>query len=145
MKLSKFGPALTDFVPANFTSAVEQLFNEQIENFSKMNHFIPAIDILENEKSFEIQVSVPGMLKEDFKIEVDGEKLVVSGERKMKNEEVAKTFKKIETKYGSFSRTFIIPKNVDSKSIEAEYLNGILVLTLLKSEELKTTKQIIIK
>jgi HSP20 family protein len=99
------------------------------------------VDIIENEKAFEIHVAVPGMNKEDFKIDFKENLLTVSGERKYTREKDEKRFKSIETQYGSFSRRFSLPENVDAEKIQAKYNNGILELTVPKDEKkaLKTT------
>jgi HSP20 family protein len=81
------------------------------------------------------------MNKEDFKIDLNEKYLTISGERKYKNETKEQNFHSIETQYGSFSRSFTLPENVDSTKIAASYANGILEVNVPKDEKkaLKTT------
>jgi HSP20 family protein len=89
-----------------------------------------------------VQVAVPGLNKEDFKIEINDNYLTVSGERKFSNEKKEKNFHSIETNYGSFSRSFTLPDNADGSNIAAKYNNGILELVIPKDEK-KILKQTI--
>jgi HSP20 family protein len=100
------------------------------------------VDIIENENAFEIHFAVPGLNKDDFNIEIKDNYLTVSGERKFSNEKKDKNFHSIETNYGSFSRSFSLPENVNADKTQAKYTNGILELTLPKDEK-KALKQTI--
>jgi len=130
-----------DFIPTTFSSLVDKFFNESLARTGGST-FIPKVDIIENKDSFEIQLAVPGLNKEDFKIELNDNYLTISGERKFSNEKKERTFHSIETHYGSFSRSFSLPENIDASKIDAKYNNGILELTLPKDEK-KALKQTI--
>jgi HSP20 family protein len=130
-----------DYVPTTFSNLVDKFFNESLARTGGST-FIPKVDIIENTDSFEIQLAVPGLNKEDFKIELNDNYLTVSGERKFTNEKKERTFHSIETHYGSFSRSFSLPENVDGTKINAKYNNGILELTIPKDEK-KALKQTI--
>jgi len=130
-----------DFVPTTFSNLVDKFFNESLARTGGST-FIPKVDIVENPNSFEIQLAVPGLNKEDFKIELNDNYLTVSGERKFTNEKKERTFHSIETHYGSFSRSFSLPENVDASKINATYTNGILELLIPKDEK-KALKQTI--
>lgn len=130
-----------DYVPTTFSTLVDKFFNESLARTGGST-FIPKVDIIENTESYEIQLAVPGLNKEDFKIELNDNYLTVSGERKFTNEKKEKTFHSIETHYGSFSRSFSLPENVDATKINAKYNNGILELTIPKDEK-KALKQTI--
>jgi HSP20 family protein len=99
------------------------------------------VDIYENEKSFELHVAVPGMKKDDFKLDLKDNFLTISGERKFTREKNDNNFHSVETQYGSFSRAFSLPENVDGSKISAKYADGILEVSLPKDEKkiLKTT------
>ena len=129
-----------DYVPVTFSSMIDRYFNDSMTR-SGGSTFVPKVDILENEKSYELQVAAPGISKDDFKIELNDNVLTVSGERKFTNEKKDKNFHSIETQYGSFTRSFTLPENVDSSKIDAKYNNGILELTIPKDEKkvLKST------
>ena len=130
-----------DFVPTSFSTMIDRFFNESLARTGGST-FVPKVDIAEGEKSFELQIAAPGLSKDDFKIEVNENYLTVSGERKFTNEKKEKNFHSIETQYGTFSRSFSLPENVDATRILAKYNNGILELTIPKDEK-KVLKQTI--
>ena len=102
----------TDYVPTTFSSLVDRFFNDSLTR-SGGSSFVPKVDIIENENSYELHVAAPGLNKEDFNIEVKDNYLTVSGERKFTNEKKDKNFHAIETQYGSFSRSFVLPEHID--------------------------------
>ena len=130
-----------DFVPTSFSNLVDQFFNDSLTRTGG-SRFVPKVDIVENENSFELHVAAPGLTKEDFKIEVNDGQLTVSGERKFSSEKKDKKFHTVETQYGSFVRSFSLPENADAEKINAKYNNGILELTIPKNEK-KALKQTI--
>jgi HSP20 family protein len=138
MNLIRYNSA--DYVPATFSSLIDRMFSDTMTR-SGGSQFMPRVDIVENEKTYEIHVAVPGMNKEDFQLEVKDNFLTVSGERKFETEKKEANWHSIETQFGSFSRTFSLPENVDSAKINAKYNNGILEVSLPKDEKkaLKTT------
>lgn len=125
----------------------------------------PAVNILENDAEFRIEVSAPGMKKEDFSIDMEENRLTISAERRYAhqegngNEKAGKSknskdnggsnerYTRREFGYSQFSRSFMLPENVDPERIEANYQDGILQLTLPKREEQqrKQRRQINIK
>ena len=131
-----------DFIPTSFSNLIDRFFNESLSrNGGAVYSFVPKVDIVENEKAYEIHVAVPGMNKEDFKLDLNDSLLTISGERKFTKEKKENSFHSIETQYGSFSRSFTLPENVDANNISAKYVNGILEITVPKDEKktLKTT------
>ncbi len=107
---------------------------------SPMESTIPAVNVKEEEDEFEIQVAAPGMEKEDFNINLDGNLLTVSSEHEEKEEEEKKggDFSRREFSYQSFYRTFSLPENtIDSEKIMAKYKDGILRIKLPKLEHAK--------
>jgi HSP20 family protein len=142
MSLVRYNSTLNDFVPTTFSNLIDRFFNESLSRTGGSAYsFVPRVDIVENEKAYEIHVSVPGMNKEDFKLDLNDNYLTVSGERKFTKEQKDKNFHSIETQYGTFSRSFGLPENVDAGKINAKYVNGILEITVPKDEKktLKTT------
>lgn len=140
MSIVRFNTVMDDFVPTTFNHLIDRFFNESIgRSGGSAYSFVPKVDIIETEKAFEINLAVPGMKKEDFRIDLKDRHLTVSGERKFTKDE--KQFRSVETQYGAFSRAFVLPENVDGEKIEAKYDSGILELVLPKDEKklLKTT------
>ncbi|HEY0652143.1 MAG TPA: Hsp20/alpha crystallin family protein [Chryseosolibacter sp.] len=142
MSIVRYNSTLNDFVPTTFSNLIDKFFNESLSRQGGSAYsFVPKVDIVENEKAFEIHVAVPGMNKEDFKIDLNDNFLTISGERKFTAEKESNNFRSIETQYGTFSRSFAMPDNVDAAKISASYTNGILQLVIPKDEKktLKTT------
>lgn len=125
---------------------VERMFNETASNFTRLETFVPRVDIVETDKAYEIHLAAPGMKKEDFKVELTEGRLTVSGERKFQKEEGDKrTYHRVETQYGSFTRSFLLPDDVKVDSISAEYVDGILKLHLPKDEKKAQVARIEVK
>ncbi|HSF55302.1 MAG TPA: Hsp20/alpha crystallin family protein [Algoriphagus sp.] len=132
MKLVRYNQ-LDNQVPATFSGMLDRFFNDSFG--STLKQFNPAVDIAEDEKSYEIHVAVPGIKKSDFKIDLVDGKLTISGERKMEEKKEGKNFHSVETQYGSFRRSFFIPEDVIEESVEASYEDGVLKLVLPKKEK----------
>jgi HSP20 family protein len=124
--------------PQSFNSILNSFFEESKIKTSNIN-FMPQADIVEKEKRYEINMSLPGISKEDVKISLDRDLLTVEGERKQVVGEDGSKFLKREISYGKFSRSFSLDK-IDASKIEAEFANGILSIVLPKlAEEPVTT------
>lgn len=132
MKLVRYNQ-LDNQVPATFSGMLDRFFNDSIG--STLKQFSPAVDIAEDEKSYEIHVAVPGVKKSEFKIDLIDGKLTISGERKQEEKKEGKNFHSIETQYGSFRRSFFIPEDVIEENVEASYEDGVLKLVLPKKEK----------
>ena len=142
MSIVRYNSALNDFVPTSFSNLIDRFFNETVSRSGGSAYsFVPRVDIVENEKAFEIHVAAPGMNKDDFKLDLNDNFLTISGERKFTKEQNENNFRSIETQYGTFSRSFSLPENVDGGKINAKYVNGILEITVPKDEKkiVKTT------
>lgn len=107
---------------------------------------LPAVDISEKEKSFEITAELPGMDQKDVEIRLANGNLIIRGEKKEDKEEKKKGYHVCERHYGSFERVFNLPKGIDADKIEAQFSKGVLKLTLPKAPEaLKAEKVVPIK
>lgn len=141
MSIVRYSTA-NDFVPTSFSNLIDRFFSDSLARTGGSAYsFVPKVDILENEKGYEINVAVPGLNKEDFKIDLNDNFLTVSGERKFSKERKENNLHLVESQYGNFSRSFSLPENVDASKINAAYTNGILEITIPKDEKktLKTT------
>lgn len=134
MSLVKYRNGATGYYPTNMGGLLERFFNDSLYDNTQVQNFVPEVDILESEKTYEIHFAVPGFEKDNFNLNVDDKMLTVSGERKFKEEESDKKYKSVRTSYGSFERTFTLPKNVNATKIEANYKNGILEVIIPKDE-----------
>ncbi|MEO5602828.1 MAG: Hsp20/alpha crystallin family protein [Cyclobacteriaceae bacterium] len=142
MSIARYNTAMNDFLPISFGNLVERFFNESVSRSGGASYaFVPKVDIIENETAFEIHLAVPGVSKEDFKIDLKDHHLTISGERRFGTEKSENNFKLMESQYGTFRRSFALPENVDGEKINASYKDGILALVVPKDEKklLKTT------
>lgn len=143
MTLIKYNP--NGFKPATFGNFVDRFFNDDFFGGRSVTSFSPQVDIAESDKEFEIQFHLPGINKEDVSIDVKNDRLTVSGERKMKEEKNEKNYHSVESYYGSFSRSFYLPDNVNLEKIDASYKDGILNIILPKDVKKEAKKTIAIK
>lgn len=100
---------------------------------------VPAVNISERQDHFEISLAAPGMKKDDFNIDVEGNLLTISAETEQKREEKEERHTRQEYNYTSFSRSFTMPDGVMRDKIDAHYENGLLKLILPKTDEAKKT------
>jgi len=107
--------------------------------------FIPKVNTREGENAYHIEVELPGIKKEDVDVKVDGNVLTISGERKLKDEVKEEDYYKVESRYGSFSRSFTLPEKVDVEHIHAEADNGIVEIIIPKLTIDTSSKKIEIK
>lgn len=130
----------------NWPSFVDEFFNTDFwPSFLDVNtrYSVPAVNILEEDNEYRIEVIAPGIDKKDVKINLEDDVLTISSERKEENEEKDKHYMRREFNYTAFSRSFVVPEEVDAEKISAEHKNGILTLHLPKKEEVvkKTHKR----
>ncbi len=128
------------------------IFNDFFDNnwMVKTNATAPAINVIENEHDYRIEVAAPGMTKEDFNVQIDeSNNLVISMEKKNENKEENKNgrYLRREFSYSKFQQTIILPDDVDKEKISAEVKDGVLNVTLpkLSVQEVRTQKNIEIK
>ena len=116
------------------------LMNWGLNNNSSTNTTIPAVNIRETNDNFVVDMAAPGMTKNDFTIELDGDMLTISSEKNFEQEiKEGERFTRKEFSYQSFRRSFQLSKAVvDADKIEARYENGLLHLVIPKKEEAKT-------
>ena len=120
---------------------LSRLFEEQLgagrEEALTSGAFIPAVDVYEDEHGIQLKLEVPGIDQKDLDIKVENNVLTVSGERKFEKEEKEENFRRVERRYGSFSRSFTLPNTVNTDDITADYNNGVLTVRLAKRAEAK--------
>lgn len=128
-------PSFPTFFDDFFTS---DLFNWNNNHYSPTQTTIPSVNIRETNDNFEVEMAAPGMRKDDFKVELNGNTLTISSNKKYENEDNHDGYSRKEFSYQSFQRSFTLPKDVvDEDKIGAHYENGLLRLTIPKKEEAK--------
>lgn len=100
----------------------------------------PSVDVVETNDTVVVKAELPGMEPKDVDISVSDDRLTIKGERKAEKEEKGKTFYRMERCYGSFSRTIELPASVEADKAKADYKNGVLEITLPKTEQVKAKK-----
>ena len=126
-------------------SLFDSFFNRGLGEFFG-NDFLndsPSVNIIENEKDFRIELAAPGLDKGDFNIKVEDDHLLISAKKETKQEESEEgKFVRREFSYSSFQRSFRLPDTVNGEDIKANYENGVLLVTLPKSEKVETARVI---
>ena len=106
----------------------------------------PAVDVVNKEKAYEITAELPGMDESNIDVKFSDGMLTIKGEKKEEKEEKKKDYYLSERRYGSFQRAFAVPDGVDTDKIDAQFKNGVLMVTLPKTAEAqKSEKKIEIK
>ena len=116
------------------------------EEIARARANVPAVDIAETDKAFEVSAELPGMSDKDVTVELVNGDLRIKGEKKEEREEKNKDYYLSERSYGAFERRFRVPEGVDTDKIEASFKKGVLTVTLPKSPEaVKSEKKIAVK
>lgn len=123
--------------PNTLSDMFQNIFDNDYNDFWSKRMSDPSANILENADNFQLELAAPGMNKEDFKIQLENNILTISAELEDEKREEGKNYTRKEFYYGSFSRSFTLPKSVDLDKIQADYVNGVLKVTLPKKEEAK--------
>lgn len=140
MTLVKYRKPQYNLFSNRFSSIMDEFFRDIAP--AGDHSFIPGIDISETDEQFLISAEIPGVKKEEINIDLEEGRLTISGKRSFQDEEEGKTFHRVETRYGSFNRSFQLPDNVDEENITASYKDGLLNITINKTEEKTSKKQI---
>ena len=123
-------------------SVFDDFFKPWNEWFDNGNLFgrtmkVPAVNITEHKNEYLVSLAAPGLKKEDFRIDVEGNMITISSEKKDTIEEKDEKFTRKEYSYSSFSRSFTLPDEVNMEKIEAMYEDGVLKISLPRREEAK--------
>ena len=118
---------------------VSNFFSEASDG-GPTGRMLPSLDLSETDTGVEVRMDVPGIKAEDIDIQLTGNVLTVSGHRKEEKEEKGKTFHRVERRSGSFSRTLTLPSAVQDDKVDAQYRDGVLTISMHKTEEAKARK-----
>ena len=99
--------------------------------------WLPPVDIVETPEALELRADMPGLKASDLDIKVENGVLTIRGDRKDEDESKGATYHTYERRYGSFARSFALPKLVDAENVKARYVDGVLTVTLAKKPEAK--------
>ncbi len=146
MTITKYSPMRTaDYpaVPRTFSNLLDDFFNDVVASDSG-RLYVPSMDVSETDSHYHIQVSLPGMKKDEINIDLEDRRLTITGERKEETEDKGRKFHVRETRYGQFERTVMLPNNINQDKIDARFEDGILNLDIEKKEK-QVNKQIKVK
>lgn len=131
-----YNPSVLDYFFSN--SALDNLWSNE------SNAYSPSVNISENDKAFNIELAAPGVDKKDFSINVDDKTLTIAYEHKEEKEQKSEDLKYLRREFveSSFTKNYTLPENVNSDKISAEYLNGVLHVSIPKVKENKISKLI---
>ena len=104
------------------------------------SEWMPSVDVSETDKEVIVNAELPGMDAKDIDISLSGDVLMLRGERKHEHEEKKENYHRVERRYGSFSRTLQLPAEVDRENVDATYKDGVLRVTLQKTERCSAKK-----
>ena len=114
--------------------------SQESESSMEETYWMPTVDISETENDFEIRAELPGVSENDVNISVTDNRLTIKGEKRQETETDDKNYHRVERRYGSFQRSFTLPRNVETANIKAGYSDGVLILTIPKPEAAKPTE-----
>lgn len=126
----------------DLASWIDRFFEEPFGRFPEVfggNQF-PAVEVTEDEANYAVSFELPGLEEKEISVEVMRDHLRVSGERKMEEEKKDKKYHRVETQYGSFSRTIPLPSALRTDDAQAVYKKGILTVTFPKVEPTPSSK-----
>jgi HSP20 family protein len=99
--------------------------------------WLPSVDVHENDTAITLRAELPGLSQDDVELTLDKGRLTIQGEKRLEKEDTDGDYRRIESSYGSFYRSFPLPETVDADNIEARFEKGVLYVTLPKAEEAK--------
>jgi HSP20 family protein len=135
---------LTQFQPFRGFSSLQDQINRLFEGSfdrssdeANLTTWAPAVDIFETEQNLVVKADLPDIKPEELDIRVENNILTIRGERKFEKKVNENNYLRVERSYGSFSRSFSLSNTVNTESIQADYKNGVLTLSIAKREEAK--------
>jgi HSP20 family protein len=127
---------------ATLQDRMNRLFSEQFANMGSeeslaVGSFVPAVDVYEDEHAIQLKFEVPGLDEKDIDIRLENSVLTVKGERKFEKETKEENYRRVERRYGTFTRSFTLPNTVKAEDVSAGYDKGVLTIALPKKEAAK--------
>lgn len=120
-----------------FSSRLSRLMEGAFRDAGRGQAFLPAIDVSDDDKRYTITVELPGGKKDDVHVELHEGMLTIHGEKKSEREEKKEKRRYVERSYGSFSRSFRLPPDADAEHLDASFKDGVLTISIPKTEEAK--------
>ena len=139
--VTRWNPAAAAYLTREpFSRLFDTFFNDMQGEEVSNRSWVPPVDIQETADGYKLQAELPGLTKEDINITMENSVLRLTGERKFEKDVKKESYHRIERSYGNFTRSFVLPQQVNSERVEAAFENGILTLTVPKAEQAKPRK-----
>lgn len=142
MAIQKYQDSFADMMPQSFSTMLDRFFQDSVAGRGRVSAFSPQVDAYETEKGYQIEVALPGLKREDIKVDFHQGRLTISGERQFKNEKNDRRYHIVESSYGSFQRSFQLPDTVEPRQIQANFEDGVLRVMVPKDEQKTMRHQI---
>ena len=140
MTLVKFNDNRNKTLLPGFSDVFDSILNDTFFS-DRMITRVPAVNISESENNYHVELAAPGLKKEDFKLNLERNQLIISVEQSLDHQDNQKNYSKREYSYSSFVRSFTLPESADDGQIEASYTDGILRIDIAKREEAKAVRR----
>ena len=138
--VTRWNPAAAYLAREPFSRLLETFFTDpQGEEVSNRN-WIPPVDIQETPEGYKLLAELPGLTKDDINITLENNVLRLSGERKFEKDVKKESYHRVERTYGTFSRAFALPQQVQAEGVQAGFENGVLTVMVPKAEQAKPRK-----
>ncbi len=135
---------LVPYVRKSEVPTISRLFEDLFNDFPFSSSFpesrenwMPSVDILEKDGNLILRAELPGMSEKQIELKLEGNTLTLKGERKMEKEDDKTNYHRVESFYGTFTRSFRLPDTVDSEKISADYKDGVLTITIPQRPEVR--------
>ena len=138
MTIAKYRPQASFVSP--FGELMNEFFSRDIGQFfghDDVKRSMPAVNIVEREANYELQMLAPGFSKQDIKLRVEDEVLTISAEQRKEDLKESERYTRREFSYGAFTRSFRLPEGVNSENIMASFTDGVLQVSIPKAEAAK--------
>ena len=138
--VTRWNPTTAYLAREPFSRLLETFFTDpQGEEVSNRN-WIPPVDIQETPEGYKLLAELPGLTKDDINITLENNVLRLSGERKFEKDVKKESYHRVERTYGTFSRAFALPQQVQAEGVQAGFENGVLTVMVPKAEQAKPRK-----
>ena len=137
--ITRWNPT-TAYLPREpFLRMFDSFFNADVQG-EETRAWMPPVDVQETPDAYLFHAELPGLTKDDINITLENNVLRLSGERKLEKDAKKENYHRVERTYGTFTRSFTLPTQVDADKVQASFENGILTVAVPKAEQAKPRK-----
>lgn len=138
---SRSGSLPRSTAPENIMDIFEDMWARPLRGFGELSRgFIPSVEVIEKEETILVKAEIPGLDPEDIEVSVENNNLILRGEKKREQKDEKENYVHMECSYGMFNRVIPLRSNVDKDKVTASYKNGVLSVSLPKTQESRSKK-----